>query len=35
VLQGAGARDVVAALAAELQKVPRLDRDGFRAADES
>jgi nondiscriminating glutamyl-tRNA synthetase len=32
VLQEAGARDVVAALAAELQNLPRLDRESFRAA---
>jgi len=32
VLQGAGARDVIAALAAELQSLPRLDRDAFRGA---
>ena len=31
-LQEAGARDVIAALAAELQALPRLDREAFRAA---
>jgi len=32
VLQEAGAREVIAALAAELQAMPRLDREAFRAA---
>ena len=31
VLQEAGAREVIAALAAELQAMPRLDREAFRA----
>ena len=32
VLHEPGARDVIAALAEELQSAPRLDREGFRAA---